>query len=58
MVWACYWAYLGLFICLSFNLLGSLVALCAINAQENRLSAFFLAAVYWFAGVPGAWILW
>ena len=54
----CYWAYLGLVWCLTFNWFGALIAMCAINPGSGRLFGFMLATVYWFAGVPGAWILW
>jgi hypothetical protein len=58
MVRSAYWAFLGFVIAITFNLIGSLVALCAMNGNDGRLTGFFLSAVYWFAGVPGAWILW
>lgn len=54
----CYWAYLGFLVAVLFNLFGSLVALCAMGQASGRLPAFFLAAVYASAGIPGAWILW
>jgi hypothetical protein len=54
----CYWAFLGFLLAVSYNLFGSLVALCAMGPNAGRLPAFFLAAVYATAGIPGAWILW
>lgn len=54
----CYWAFLGFLLAVLFNLFGSLVALCAMGQGSGRLPAFFLAAVYASAGIPGAWILW
>ena len=58
MVRQCYWAFLGFLVAVGFNLFGSLVALCAMGQSSGRLPAFFLAAVYASAGIPGAWILW
>jgi hypothetical protein len=58
MVRQCYWAFLGFLVAVFFNLFGSLVALCAMGQASGRLPAFFLAAVYASAGIPGAWILW
>ena len=58
MVRCCYFAFLGFIVTVFFNLFGSLVALCAMGQASGRLPAFFLAAVYVSAGVPGAWILW
>ena len=58
MVRKAYWSYLAFVVVISYNMIGSLVALCAIGPASGRLPGFFLAAVYWFAGVPGAWFLW
>lgn len=58
MVRSTYWSYLGLVLCMTFNLFGTLCALFAVKDGSAPITAFFLAAVYWFAGVPGAWILW
>ncbi len=58
MVRSCYFAFLGFIVAVLYNLFGSLVALCAMGQGSGRLPAFFLAAVYVSAGVPGAWILW
>ncbi|KAK9819936.1 hypothetical protein WJX72_004131 [[Myrmecia] bisecta] len=53
-----YYSFLGLMVCLTFNWFGALIAMCAINPGDGRLAGFFLATIYWLAGVPGAWILW
>ncbi|BDA41493.1 Putative secretory carrier-associated membrane protein 1 [Coccomyxa sp. Obi] len=58
MVRCCYFAFLGFIVTVFYNLFGSLVALCAMGQASGRLPAFFLAAVYVSAGIPGAWILW
>ena len=58
MVTYCYWAFLGFFVAITFNWFGSLMALCVINPGSGRIVGFLLANIYWFAGLPGAWILW
>ena len=58
MVTFAYAAYLGFFVCMSFNLFASLMALCVIGSGDSRLPGFLMACVYWFAGMPGAWFLW
>ena len=58
MVTFAYWSYLGLLISLTWNAFAALMALCAINSSEGRLAGFLLAMIYWFAGVPGGWVLW
>lgn len=58
MVRYCYWAFLGFLIAVTWNWFGALLALCVINPSDGRLAGFLLATIYWFAGVPGAWILW
>jgi hypothetical protein len=58
MVTYCYWAFLGFFVAVTFNWFGSLMALCVINPGSGRIAGFLLATIYWFAGLPGAWILW
>ena len=58
MVRFAYWSYLGFFVCITFNWFCSLMAMCVISPGDNRLAGFLLACVYWFAGLPGAWVLW
>ena len=58
MVRKAYFAYLGFFVVVTFNWFASLMAMCVINPNDGRIAGFLLANLYWFAGLPGAWILW
>ena len=58
MVRFAYWSYLGFFVCITVNWFAALMAMCVISPGDNRLVGFLLACVYWFAGLPGAWVLW
>lgn len=58
MVRQAYFSWLGFLIAVTFNWFGALMALCIIDPNNGRLPGFLLANIYWFAGLPGAWILW
>ena len=58
MVRKAYVAWLGFFVVVTFNWFASLMAMCVIDPGNGRIAGFLLANLYWFAGLPGAWILW
>ncbi|KAF6264121.1 scamp family-domain-containing protein [Scenedesmus sp. NREL 46B-D3] len=51
-----YWCYLGLVLCLLYNFAGA-CAMVGLGAPD-RMSSWFLAAIYLIAGVPLALLLW
>jgi len=55
---AAYLSYLGLCLCLLYQLASVIVAVALINTKSGRLSGFFLALIYTLIGIPGAWMIW
>lgn len=53
-----YLSFLGLCVCLLYQLAAVIVALALINIKQGRLSGFFLALIYLVIGIPGAWFVW
>lgn len=53
-----YLSFLGLCICLLYQLAAVIVALALIDIKKGRLSGFFLALIYLVIGIPGAWFVW
>ncbi|WIA15216.1 hypothetical protein OEZ85_001894 [Tetradesmus obliquus] len=51
-----YWCYLGLVVCLLYNFAGA-CAMVGLGAPD-RMSSWFLAAIYLIAGVPLGLLLW
>lgn len=58
LVYAAYYSFLGLCLCLVYQLAATIVALALINGKSGRLSGFFLALIYMIIGIPAAWALW
>jgi hypothetical protein len=58
LVTAAYYAWLGLCICLLYQVAATIVALALIDAKKGRLSGFILAVIYAVIGIPAAWMIW
>jgi len=53
-----YRAFLGLLVCLTYNLAGVAAMFFAHKMAVAKFPALLMAAIYFFAGIPGAWVLW
>jgi secretory carrier-associated membrane protein len=53
-----YRAFLGLVACLTYNLVGVAAMFFAHKMDVKKFPALLMAAIYFFAGIPGAWVLW
>eukprot|EP00798_Chlamydomonas_sp_ICE-L_P001699 gene1699-33102_t len=51
-----YWSWYGLVFCLSWNWFCACVILG--SDEDGKVSSWFLAAIYWLAGIPLGFILW